>query len=152
MKGSIEIAEDFLNPEDYPKERIEDIANLIRSVHSDVAPSTNLEKILRDANFSYLSRKRFFRRVSLLRLEKEEVNNTKISYSKWNQEMLDTLLQYQFYTTWAQEKFSSSRNKNIEKQRQNLRKAREKGIRKKTGKDFGRGVDTLYRVTITNQH
>ena len=55
-----------------------------------------------------------------------------------------------FLTPEAHEAFASRKNKNIAEQRDKIRKARKTTIQKKTGKDFGRGVDTIYRVTLRN--
>jgi hypothetical protein len=48
------------------------------------------------------------------------------------------------------EAYSKRKNKNIASQRESLIDARKIATRKKTGKDFGRGVDTIYRVTLRN--
>lgn len=148
--GSVRVFKEFAKDKVYPEQRIAQVEQLIRSIHEKPSPSDNLEKILHDANNSYLGRKRFFRRSRLLRLEKEVMENAKYDLHEWNKIMLDMLINHKFYTPWAQEAFSKRRNKNAAEQRENILKARKKTIRKKTGKEFGRGVDTLYRVTLRN--
>lgn len=149
-EGSATTARNFLESKGYPRQKIEKIEQLIRNLHAGVPPPDDLEKILRDANYSFTGRKRFFRRAELLRLEKEETNDKKFSSNEWNRRLLDLLLNQHFYTIWAKERFWNRRNKNILAQRQNIRKTYQKTIRRKTGKDFGRGIDTLYRITLRN--
>src|SRR5690606_17937234 len=51
-------------------------------------------------------------------------------------------------TISAQEQYNTRKNKNILEQRKNLEKATKSSMRVRTGKDFGRGIDTLYRNTL----
>ncbi len=64
--------------------------------------------------------------------------------------MLDKLVTQKFYTAAGQDRFTGRLVKNIARQRDLTNQAQTKTTRKKTGKDFGRGVDTLYRVTLRN--
>jgi HD superfamily phosphodiesterase len=143
-----EVAAAFLDSKGYPSHKIERVKALINHHHSKETPESDLEKILHDANWSYLGRKRFFRRSKLLRLEKEKVKGNLVDTDDWNRELLDTLLQHKYHTPWAEVRFSKRRNKNIARQRKNIKRAVKDVTRKRTGKEFGRGVDTLYRVTM----
>ena len=149
-EGSVQLATKFLESHGTPGAVIDEVARLIRSVHADDPPQDDLERILHDANISFIGRKRFFRRSKLLRLEREHMEERKFTSYAWNQYLLELLTTRRFMTPWAQNRFASRLGKNIVQQRQNLRKAHERTTRKQTGKDFGRGVDTLYRVTLRN--
>ncbi len=148
--GSVQLASQFLKESEYPEERIDKVSQLIQSVHKEKAPTNTLERLLCDANGSFMGRKRFERRAKLLRLEKEALRKEKLSAYQWSRDLLDMLIQHRFYSPWAQKRFSSRHNKNIIKQRKGIHQAYKKTIRKRTGKEFGRGVDTLYRVTLRN--
>ena len=147
---SADIFEQFANS--FGSEEVDKalVKQLIRSTQHEQIPASQLEKLLHDANYSYLGRKRFERRGRLLRLEEEATQEKKFSLHEWQQHMLDLQLETKFYTTAAHTAFAKRKNKNIASQREEIVKARKTTVRKKTGKDFGRGVDTIYRVTLRN--
>ena len=137
---------------DFSSERVDAalLERLILSTHPDHLPKSRLEQWLHDAHYSYLGRKRFERRGQLLRLEKEALSGQTYTTHEWERRLLELQLDTKFLTPEAHEAFARRKNKNIAEQRDKIRKARKTTIRKKTGKDFGRGVDTVYRVTLRN--
>ncbi len=147
---SASVARKFLEEKGVVEENIQFVEQLIRSTRHDNVPEAVPEKILHDANYSFLGRKRFERRGQLLRLEEERLSGERYTLLEWNRKLLDMQMSTKFHTIWAQEEFSRRRNKNIAEHKENLVKARKTTIRKQTGKDFGRGVDTIYRVTLRN--
>ena len=144
------IARQFMKEKGIAEESIQFVEQLIRATHHDAVPEAAPEKILHDANYSFLGRKRFERRGQLLRLEEERASGERFTMLEWNRRLLDMQLSVKFHTIWAQGAFSKRRNKNIAGHKESLAKARKTDIRKQTGKDFGRGVDTIYRVTLRN--
>lgn len=145
---SVEICKGFLENEGYPTDRTEKVLELIRSASPDRKPATDLEKYLHDAQWSFLGRKRFFRMAELWRIEIQKQTGEKQPPDKWNKKMKDLLVNHQFYSKWAIERYSDRKNKNILKQISNITDTKKKTRRQKTGKDFGRGIDTLYRNTL----
>ena len=146
------IARNFLTAENYPDAAIEQVLELIRADTARDTPKTTLESILHDANYSYLGRKRCFKRAKLLRIEREYIEKRKISTAEWNQYFLDMLVQAKYHTPYGQREFAGSKLDNITLQRQILADDTVKETRKKTGKDLGRGVDTLFRITLRNHN
>lgn len=147
---SAELAKQFLTEQGYEAERITRVTQLILSTQADHEPIDLSEKILFDAQWSFLGRKRFSRKGRLLLLENEQVEGTNYTQQERHKILLDLQLETSFYTTWANDKYYARRIKNISAQRENFLKAQEKTIRRKTGKNFGRGIDTLYRITLRN--
>ena len=145
---STAIATAFLKKAGHEDAFIQTVQSLIESTGTKNAPTNQLQEVLNDAKWSFLGRKRFFRKVDLLRLELEQVKNQKITSEKWEKYFLDILTNHHFYTLPARDKYEGTRIKNIATQRKNFKKARTKTTRIKTGKEFGRGIDTLYRVTL----
>lgn len=147
---SAEIVAGFLEESQLPQERIQAVSQLILSSSPDYMPQTITEKVFFDARWSYLGRKRFSKRIKLLRLEKEQLEAKKYSPHKWNKFLLNLLINTPYYTTWGKSKYTSQKNLNLAKLRQELADSKEKDLRTKTGKNFGRGVDTVYRITLRN--
>jgi hypothetical protein len=147
---SARIAETFLKEKEVDQRLIKKISKLILSSGEDIPPQTDVEKIFHDAGWSFLGRKRFFRRGQLLEMEMEQIKEKNISKKKWNRYLLDLQMNTSFLTPYALEAFGNRKNKNTAKQQEALADSRKKSIRKKTGKNFGRGIDTLYRITLRN--
>lgn len=147
---SKKLAREFLSKEGYEEKQTEQVLKLIESTRYDHKPEDLLEEIIHDADIAHIGRKRFFRKGELLRIELEEFKNEKFSDTEWEKHQLDFLINTPFYTTYAKEKYRKRKANNIKKQRSNIDSAHKTEIRKKTGKDLGRGVDTLYRATYRN--
>lgn len=113
--------------------------------------SSELARILHDSLISYKGRKRFFRKAELLRLERKSVFNQSYTEYDWEQRMFMMLVKCVFLTDAAKETYRKRRIKNISKQRSRTNKAFKLTTRKQTGKEFGRGIDTLYRANYNNQ-
>ncbi len=147
---SAQQARKFLEQQQHPNERIERVEQLIMSTHPDHEPKNELECLLYDARWSFVGRKRFARRGELLQIEKEKLAGEEKSLEQNDRELLELLLSTRFMTPEGRGEYATRKNKNIAKQREQIVKSEKKTTRRKTGKDFGRGVDTLYRTTLRN--
>lgn len=145
---SIRLCNEFLESKKYPKEKISKVVNLIKKPFS----STNSlnSQILHDAFISYKGRKRFFRKQELLRIERESLYNKKYTDHDWSRIVYAQLVNCVFFTDAAKNLYQKRKTRNTTKQRAKINKARKTTTRKKTGKEFGRGVDTLYRASYNN--
>ncbi len=147
---SAEIAEAWLKGRNYPPEKIKVIRDLIASTKKDAPTPTYLSELLHDADLSHMGRKRFFERGEMLRTEQQLLTGRKINDVDWEKLQHDFLLKNDFITLEGQHIYGSRKAKNIVKQRENIDKAIKLATRKKTGKEFGRGIDTLYRTNYRN--
>jgi predicted metal-dependent HD superfamily phosphohydrolase len=147
---SAEIAAAFLKEQKCEPEVIQAVSNLLMSMRKDHMPQQLTEKLFFDARWSFLGKKGFGKKTELLRLEKEQVGIMKYSQYQWERHLLNLLTNTPFYTSVAKRKFGSRRNLNLSKLRQGLAEAQENELKTKTGKNFGRGVDTVYRITLSN--
>jgi len=147
--ASARLAREFLDQEGADPELRERVPKLIASLEGD-QPDNELAALLHDANVSFRGRKRFERRANLLRLEEEHHRGETFTLIKWQERILEQLMQTRYFSQEAHDEFSKRLNKNLASLKEDLRKGQRADIRKKTGKDFGRGVDTIYRVTLRN--
>lgn len=143
-------AADFLSEHAYPTDRIKRITDLILSTAPDRIPVSKAEKVLDDAIHAYLGDKAFSSKAKLLRLEKERTRGSAYSEKEWSEFILTKLLHHNYYTKWAKRKLGKRKLDHIATEQKRSFKAREKTLKKKTGKNLGRGVDTLYRTTFRN--
>ncbi|MEM9856027.1 MAG: Pycsar system effector family protein [Bacteroidota bacterium] len=147
---SAKIASEFLRKHDYSPEGIKLVNRLIKSTDVKVEPQGQLEEILHDADLYHLGKKRFFRRGELLRAEIETTENKNFTELDWERKQYNFLINHPFLTVEAQKLLGRRRIKNIKKQRENIVSAKKITRRLQTGKDLGRGIDTLYRSTYRN--
>lgn len=121
------------------------IKNLILATKIDTNPITNLEKIIKDADCSHLASKDFFEISETLRLELQSKSGEKISKSNWTKMNLDFVSNHNFCTKNALNKWLESKKNNIAL----LEKKAQKKDKKKP-KNYGKGVETMFRVTLKN--
>ncbi len=149
-KHSQRLASDFLEKAHYDSAKIQQVSQLIQEAHQGQTPDSYLAKLLVDANHAFYGRKRYFRYKELLRTEENHFRSKPWSRPAWEKHQLDQLSHHRFYTPPAREKYEARRTKNINKQKEEIEDTHKLVRRKKTGKDFGRGIDTLYRATYRN--
>jgi len=147
---SADMAEEFLRDNNYPPDKIKKVKKIILAKFSEAESIGILSEITHDASAAYMGRKNFSRDSNSLRVELEEVYKKNIKNNTWAQQEYDKLVNAHFYTEYANEKYRDRLANNIQNQRKKIRKAKTASIRKKTGKEFGRGIDTLYRTSYRN--
>ena len=149
-KESQKIVTGYLEDQEVNEERIQEIVQIIQGAFLDPEPVSTSEQILFDAYWSFLGERKLDRMSNLLRMEKEQLENKRFSVLEWNQYMQNLLLHTKIQTPWGLNNFEDRKNRNVDEINSDLREAEKEDVRKKTGKDFGRGVDTIYRVTLKN--
>lgn len=159
--NSIAIATHFLQQNNYPQERIEKVAALIRVTELCVQPETLLEKIIRDADCSHFADKDYLEISELLREEWKLTQDKDYSNTEWNIGNRDMLIQkHRFYTDFAKKKWQPGKDKNtallqekISKPKKGKNKKMKAILNQKKLEKFDapeRGIDTMFRVTLSN--
>ncbi|MBA6157220.1 HD domain-containing protein [Tenacibaculum sp. S7007] len=158
---SAKIAEDFFKSKNVSEDVIKQISELILATKMGVKPSSNLEKIIRDADCAHLGSKNFSDYTSLLRKEWELTKNHVVSDAKWNEENIQFLTNHRFYTDFAAKNWSKTESKNLAqllKEQKKLKQESQKIKQKKAELDFKknkielpeRGIETMFRVALRN--
>ncbi len=143
------IADTWLTEQAYPAESKDRVVALLQKLGAE-NPTEPLDKLLHDARWSWLGRKRFSSRAKLLRLEQEQQTDEKISGKDWASAMLQRLMYTPFLSEAGIDQYNDRRIKNIADQRGDASKAYKDSIKKLSGKNFGRGIDTLFRTSFRN--
>ncbi len=117
----------------------------------DASDSSELTvRLLHDAVWNWLGRKRYDRRSDLLQLEREAIEGKEGDPVVFGHEMQAFLLNFDYLTDEGKQEFDKRRRKNVSKQQGNNYKIQQKEVKAKTGKNFGRGIDTMYRTAFRN--
>lgn len=160
---SAKIARIFLQENKYSSSKIELIISLIQKTELNEKPSTKLEKIIRDADWSHIGNTDYFQFCDLLRYEFSLTKKMKISDLEWAKENLRVFENFhEFYTEYAKENWQPIKEKNIEKLKIAIHELEVKKEEKKTSKKLltkkklekfeipERGIETMFRVTLNN--
>jgi len=147
---SAKLAATYLKNLHWKQSDIDRVKKIILNSTGANKPTDTLEEITQDAGAMYLGKSSFFDNISFLKVEMENVLDKKIDDKEWNQIVYTKLSEGHYYTTYANDKYQEKVAAHLTAQQKNLKKAKRDNIRKKTGKEFGRGIDTLYRSTYRN--
>ncbi len=144
---SVKLAADYLKKQDWKTSDIDRVKKIILNSTAANKPTDTLEEITQDAGSAYLGKSKFFNNISYLKIELENIQGKKIKDKEWNSIIYKKLSEGQFYTAYANEKYQDQVAAHLTTQQKNLKNSKRDDIRIKTGKEFGRGIDTLYRST-----
>jgi len=152
---SIEIASKFLKEKGKSNDYIDTVSSLIRATEKKYVPQTDLEKIIKDADYHHILNDDYLFKCEGLRKEWQNTDGnsmTDLEWAKVNEFFLTTM--HKFYTSYAKENWQPLKEKNIKRLRKKIEKMSKKSkkeddkIEKDTKPD--RGIDTLFRVTLGN--
>ncbi|UOQ53595.1 Pycsar system effector family protein [Hymenobacter cellulosivorans] len=152
---SMEMAEQWLQSQGYPADRIAVVKDIIRATHRNETAKTELQQLLVDADMSSMGKEEFFANGELLRAEWETVLGKSYDSVEWAETQLDFLLSSKFLTDAAKDRYKDQYKENIKDQRKLLKKT-EKKQKKREQEEQGnfaegkRGVETMFRTTYSN--
>lgn len=150
-EASAALAGEWMRERNYEAPLIDRVKALVLQVEGNELPAEDLAgRILHDARLSWLGRKRFSRRAEMLRLEKEHSQGEEIDLEDWAEEMEQLLVHTNYLTRAGQERYNERRIKNVKSQRSDILKIRKDAVKRNSGKNYGRGIDTLYRTSFRN--
>lgn len=112
---SIRIAKDFLQKQNYQKEKIEIVISCIEGTKIPQNPQNKYAEILSDADIYHISQDAFFYRKLLLRREWELVFNKHSSDLEWHQLNLEFLQGHKFFTSYGKSVLMDGQKRNEER-------------------------------------
>ncbi|WP_434036626.1 Pycsar system effector family protein [Formosa sp. 4Alg 33] len=145
---SVKIASQFLEHAGWSKEEIAKIERLILVTKADVVPKTLLEKIMKDADCAHVASDNFFESTERLRQELKYKNEQPISELDWLIQNKEFISNHKFYTNFGQVKLQPKKEMNFYNLQQKIKKIKTKKSKKSKNKKTGRGVETMFRVTM----
>lgn len=158
-RASVEIATDFLEKNNCSAAFIKKVEDVIMATVFNCNPQTPFQKIICDADYHHLGNQNYFEVASYLRKEWELTNYKTFTDLEWAEGNLNLLeKKHCFFTEYAKRFWKKEKEKNIEQLKENIKAMEEpiadekeiKKKKKKKNKKLGRGVETLFRVTINN--
>jgi HD superfamily phosphodiesterase len=157
--GSAVIAENFLEERNYKPEDIAMISSLIRATTKGYIPSTDLEKIMRDADYFHLAEKDYLLSAEFLKQELKYALNTDFTDLEWAKENLNFLTNHhRFFSEYALLHWQPKKEKNIQKIQKRIYQLEnnlmEIPVKTKKQKEKDerpdRSIDTMFKITLTN--
>lgn len=111
---SIAMAEDFLSEKKLPEGEIYQVLNLIRVTKPNSGPSNKLEEVIKDADVLNIGTNDFFVKNILLKKEREILTHVYVSEKAWFKSTYNFIVNTDFYTNYAKQKYGQVRRNNIE--------------------------------------
>ncbi|MGJ7030999.1 Pycsar system effector family protein [Niabella hirudinis] len=135
---------------------IKAVEGCIRATKMPQAPAGQLEAIVCDADLFHLGTAGFEAFNKRMRKEEEAVFQKKISKEEWRSSSIRLLQQHQYQTDYCRLLLNDKKQENLEKllakQQETTLPAADHNAEpgKKNPKDPGRGIETMFRITSTN--
>ncbi|MCH2214334.1 MAG: DUF5706 domain-containing protein [Flavobacteriales bacterium] len=152
-KLSAEIADGFLAEQGASESDRQHVRRIILATEMKYEPQDILEELIRDADLAHLGMSEFEERSELLRQEKGILLNSPIKRAQWLKMNIEFFETYRYHTKSAIEKYGAKKQAHLESLKADLAKKKKpkkkKGDVKKTPSK-GRGVETMFRVTLKN--
>lgn len=152
---SVEIASRFLKEKGKSDDYIASVSSLIKATLKEYVPQTPFEKIIKDSDFYHILDDNYIFSCESLREEWGNVEEKVLTDMEWATENEVFLSKFhQFYTPYALEHWQALKDKNLKRLRKKITKMNEKeekeDKRKEKEEKPDRGIDTLFRVTLSN--
>lgn len=157
---SVKIATEFLKDNKVDEETIEAVNKCIMETKFDDSPTTDLGKIIRDADASHFGKKYFKDASEFLRKELELQGIANYTPTEWLNENIQLLSKkHEFYTDYALKSWQKRKEKNLSKLISTKKKLKKKlkteelkaKYKAKYKNDSPeRGIQTFYRVALRN--
>ncbi len=115
---STEIAREYLEKLNFPEVKINTVEKLILSTRMPQNPITMPEKIICDADISYIGHNDFISRIASLRNEWAQSIKKTFTDEEWIKQNIEFIESNSFYTDYARQKFDETRKKNLARLKQ----------------------------------
>lgn len=147
---SVKIAQEFLQSNQVSKNVIDLVTDLILVSIKDLKPKTNLQKLIKDADCSHVASESYFEISNLLRKENALKLNTSYTDLEWLEGNKEFFEWHKFYSDSAKLKWQPLKTLNLRELNAKIDKIKAKQASKLSSNKFGRGVETMFRVTLKN--
>ena len=168
QKGA-ELAIAFLKQKDVPADIMDQVMQLILSTKMPQRPTNQLENILCDGDLFHLGTKEFRKKGKLMHKEVELLYNIDINKKSWRMKDIEFLESQEYHTDYCRLLLSDQKQKNIEELKSKLKEEdiaqvavnevvidkqsgekEPKLLSKKDKKRPDKGIETMFRITSTN--
>lgn len=122
---------------------------LLANIH-EMGENSKAGKILLDAIHGWYGRKRFKRRSEVLSIEFRGILGKNFDPVAFEHTLRKKMMAYGFESSAGTRLYSEKRRINIREQHKSALKTEKVQTRMQTGKDLGRGIDTMYRTAFRN--
>src|SRR5690554_196291 len=145
------IARNFLRQNNISEEVIKKVEELILVTQNCEDPKNHLEEIIKDADSAHFGDANYLGISELLRAEWKETLNKEYTDLEWaitNRELL--LSCHRYYTNYAKKNWDKTKNDNIIALQKRIQKLEATEKERAGVEPPGRGIDTMFRVTLNN--
>jgi len=147
----VQIAKEFMSRHGVEETEQELVARLIRATEMHSSPTDKLEELIKDADLAHLGLDSSEERTEKLRQEREILQGKSIKKLDWAKMNIDFFESYPYYTAAAKEKYGVKKQAVLNTLKEKVKKKKERKKKKnKNASKRGRGIETMFRVTLKN--
>jgi predicted metal-dependent HD superfamily phosphohydrolase len=130
------IAQEFLEKQNYPTEKIKQVQHCIEATLMGYEPQTLLQKILKDADFNNLGGHSYKKKAKALRHEWLVFFDEKHTDNEWLENNIEFWNGHQFYTQEGEALFGNAKDKNLKKLQKQMKKEKKNKKKDKNKRDI----------------
>ncbi|MBF2709448.1 Pycsar system effector family protein [Flavobacterium soyangense] len=151
---SITIAKEFLTQNEYSKKNTETVMACIATTKLNEKPTSLLEKIIQDADYSHLASVNYLKISNQLRTEFENTGCRIYSDQEWLEENISVFNRHKYYSKYANLNWNSAKNENLILLKKDLKRLSKKD--KESSKNIlkdnksEKSIETLFKLTSAN--
>jgi len=120
--ASMKCAEDFLSENGYERSKIKGVISCIDATRLGATPGSEMEKVMRDADYINLSNDDDGHQAELLKREVVNFGGAEASEEDWLRAELKFLSDHKYYTNYGKKKLQERKDENIKKIKKKLKK------------------------------
>jgi predicted metal-dependent HD superfamily phosphohydrolase len=118
----IEILTEFLNKNNYPKEKTDKVIGCIEATKMPQSPKSLAEEVVCDADLIHLGKEDFFDYSDLLKSEWENLEIKKVDDAEWHKISVELLSSHKYFTAYARKKFEPQQAANLIRAQKNYKR------------------------------
>jgi len=138
-----ELVEHFLDQNSLPAEDCIEIREYISFFQTNRAAKNDIEKMLRDAKYGYLGSADALERLSLLRVQENNLYQKEYTELGWLEKCKDYFIRHGFETRYAQRNYGGMRNKNYLELEKRIDKLKTESLKEQKEADKENGTEPL---------
>lgn len=148
---SATIASSFLQEHDMPERFIAEVKGLIYATKLDFKPENLLQKVIKDADTAHLGKDGFEKKSNALKKEVQIFSGSDITEKQWLKGNLQFFKNHSYYTKSAKALYNDKKAATMKDIEKSLAESKgTKKANKNRGEKKGRGIETMFRVTLRN--
>ena len=152
--NSHRIALDFLNSQNYPPDKIQQVLACIDVTTPAAHPANLLQQIIKDADYSHLAYENYLEAIETLRYEWSVFLHKNYDDADWYKLNYDFVKNHQYFTPGARSLYDAQKEANLKQLKKIVKKGKKKDKQASPGTELGisdsRSAQMMFKTALRN--